>query len=136
MYDTLLAVLYSWSMFQAYVYEAKVQAGILLLILVIVAFTLLIRSYFSIIFMNLLLFANLFWIFNVPVIRQAGSYIELEPYVSMFGTFILAAVQSIIFIPVILKGHKFIMLKYQYQISLGVAVLVSVILTLLATSAR
>lgn len=129
-YDVVLALLYTWAVFQAYVYDAKTQTtGILVYVVVYGMFTLLVRSLLGVFLMNTFSFLSLFWLFYVPVISDAGSYFDFQPYLGMLITVLVFFLQASCYMFLRLFGMKFLTLKYQYMVSLGLAVIFTVVLT-------
>lgn len=90
-YDVILALLYSWAVFQAYMYDAKTQTtGIMIYIAVYLGFTLLVRSPSGGILMNGLSALTLPSFSSYPIIHQAGAYFDLQPYIGEFATLSIA----------------------------------------------
>jgi hypothetical protein len=126
----LLSVLYAWGVFQAYTYDAKTRTtGILIYVLVYGGFTLLIRSPFGVLLMNLLSAITIPWFFTVPVIYQAGSYFDFQPYLGIGETILIFLVQGVLSIPLAIWGGRFLRLRHQYAWSSIVAIVFTVVLT-------
>jgi hypothetical protein len=131
MYDVLLSILYAWSVFQAYVYDAKTRTtGILIYVLVYGGFTLLVRSPLGVLLMNLLSAITLPWIFTVPVIQQAGGYFDFQPYLGIGVTILIGLIQGVLSIPLVMWGSRFLNRKHQYLWSAIVAVAFTLVLTI------
>jgi len=131
MYGALLSILYAWSVFQAYSYDAKTQnTGIFIYILVYGGFTLLIRSFADVIMMNLLSAITLPFIFSVPVTYHAGAYFDFQPYIGIIATIIIGVIQGGLFVPLNIWGQKFLTSKLQYALSAVVAIAFTIELTI------
>jgi hypothetical protein len=131
MYDVLLSVLYAWSVFLAYLYDAKTRTtGILIYVLVYGGFTLLVRSTLGVFLMNLLSAITLPWIFTVPAIQQAGGYFDFQPYLGIAATILIGLIQGVLSIPLLMWGSKFLRRKHQYIWSAIVAGAFTLILTM------
>lgn len=131
MYDALLSILFAWSVFQAYSYDAKTRTtGILIYVLVYGGFTLLIRSPLGVLMMNVLSAITLPWIFTVPVVHQAGSYFDFQPYIGIGATILIGLIQGVLFVPLIIWGSRFLSRKHQYAWSAIVAIAFTIVLTI------
>jgi hypothetical protein len=130
-YAVLLSILYAWSVFQAYSYDAKTKTtGILIYILVYGGFTFLVRSPLNAFIMTLLSAITLPWIFTAPVIQQAGSYFDFQPFLGIGATILIGLIQGVLSIPLIKWGIRFLNLKHQYVWSAAVAIAFTLILTI------
>lgn len=129
-YDILLSILYAWSVFQAYVYDAKTQTtGILIYVVVYAGFTLLVRSRFGIVVMSVLSAITIPVFFTAPIFQQAGSYFDFQPFIGIGATILIGVIQGIVTIPLFIWGGGFLMRKHQYSWSAAVAIAFAVILT-------
>ena len=129
-YDVLLSILYSWSVYQAYTYDAKTRTtGVLIYVLVYGTFTLLIRSRSGVLMMNLLSAITLPGIFMVPVVQQAGSYFSFQPLIGIFATILIGLIQGLLSVPLTKWGQKFLASRLQYALSGLVAVAFTILLT-------
>lgn len=130
-YDVLLSILYAWSVFQAYTYDAKTRTtGILIYVLVYGGFTLLVRSPFGVFLMNLLSAITIPWFFTVPVFHQAGGYFDFQPYLGIGATILIGLIQGVLSIPLAMWGGRFLSRKHQYTWSAIVAIAFTFILTI------
>lgn len=130
-YGGLLSVLYSWSVYQAYLYDAKTQTtGIMIYILVYGGFTLLVRSPLGVLTMTVLSAITLPWIFTAPVIQQAGSYFTFQPYLGIGATVLIGLIQGGLSSVLTHTGAHFVNLKHQYTWSAILAIAFTVILTI------
>lgn len=126
-YDLLLSALYTWCVYQAYIYDAKTQTGgVLIYIVVYGFFTLLSRSVFGVFIMNLMSAVSLNWIFLAPVIYRAGGYFDFQPFLGIVMTIFVGFIQLVVVTPLNFYGKKFLNSRKQYVISFVFAVLFSI----------
>ncbi len=129
--------LYTWCVFQAYVYDAKTRTtGILIYILTYGMFTILSRSFLGVLVMNFLSEISLFFIFAAPIIHQAGPYFNFEPILGFTVTILVFLLQIAFVIPLMLWGKRFLSLKYQYFVSGVLAAVFTLIFTVMVTNTR
>ena len=130
-YDFTISLLYTWCVFQSYTYDAKTRTtGILVYLLTYGMFTLLVRSFLGVLVMNFLSGISLLFIFTVPVIQQAGSYFSFQPFTGFGATFIVFLLQSAFAIPLMVRGKRFLSMRFQYLISGAVAAVFTLVLTI------
>ncbi|MFT8363702.1 MAG: hypothetical protein ABF608_11045 [Sporolactobacillus sp.] len=100
LYDVILSVLYVWGVYEAYVYDAKTRTGgILIYIVVYFFFTLMIRSFFGLVLMNILSALSLLWFLLLPLFQYAGSYFDGQPFLGWVITIFVAILQALLTIP-------------------------------------
>ncbi|WP_010631726.1 hypothetical protein [Sporolactobacillus vineae] len=130
-YDLLLASLYTWCLYQAYIYDAKTMTGSVLIYLVIYGFfTLMIRSVFDIIIMNTVASFSLLFIFLDPVIQRAGGYFDFQPILGIAANILIALVQIVTMMPLLQVGERFLKSRTQYVISLIALLAFSCLMTM------
>jgi hypothetical protein len=130
-YDLLLAYLYTWCLYQAYIYDAKTMTGSVLIYLAVYGFfTLMIRSVFDIIIMNTVASFSLLFIFLDPVIQRAGGYFDLQPILGIAATILIALVQFVMMLPLLQIGERFLKGRAQYIVSLIALLVFSCLMTM------
>jgi hypothetical protein len=135
LYDLVLAILYTWSIYQAYVFDAKTLTGeIWIYVLVYVLFTCLVRSPIGVVIMNLLSVISLFFIFNLPIFQAHITYFAFDPYLGIAITIFIALIQALIANLIILWSEKFLFRKYQFIISGIIAVVFTTIFTIVCSA--
>lgn len=131
-YDFAIAILYTWTVYQAYVYDAKTQTGgIAVYVMVCGAFALLSRSYFGVFLMNLCSFISMPLIFLMPAVHaDAGSYFDFQPFLGMVMTVFSFVVQFAICMMIRTFCERILRMPYQVGISAVAAILFTLIFTI------
>lgn len=129
-YDLLMASLYTWCLYQAYIYDAKTMTGSIFIYLAVYGFfTLMIRSVFDIIIMNTVASFSLLFIFLDPLIQRAGGYFDFEPVLGIAANILIALVQMALLLPLLRIGERFLKSRAQYVISLIALLVFSCLIT-------
>lgn len=135
LYDFLLAILYTWSVYQAYIFDAKTRTGgIWYYALVYVVFTLLVRSLTGVFIMNFLSAISLIFIFYLPIFQAHISYFSFQPYIGIVITIFIAFIQSLMANLIILRSEKLLFRKYQYIISMIFAIFLAIIVSIVSST--
>ncbi|MCL6444117.1 MAG: hypothetical protein K6T83_11785 [Alicyclobacillus sp.] len=132
-YDVFLSVLYVWSVFQAYVFDAKTRADMTIFVVVYGVFTLLVRSPFGALLMNLLSTLSMFWIFTLPVMQSAADYFKFGTLFGILMTLGVMCVQGLLSICLMTWGRNFLNQRHQFVWSALIAVVFTTGLTLVAS---
>jgi hypothetical protein len=129
-YDLLLAGLYTWCLYQAYLYDAKTMTGSIMIYLVVYGFfTLMIRSVFDIVIMNTTASFSLLFIFMDPIMQNAGGYFDFQPVLGIVTNILIALVQIVVTLPFLRIGEKFFKSRAQYVVSLIALLMFSCLIT-------
>jgi hypothetical protein len=133
LYDFVLAILYAWSVYQAYVFDAKTLTGeVWFYVMVYAVFTCLVRSPIGVIVMNLLSCVSLFFIFFLSIFQAHISYFSFAPYIGIAITIFIALIQALIANFIILRSEKFLFRKYQFTVSMIIALTFTIIITIVS----
>lgn len=116
-YAFVVSLLYSWCVFQAWIYDAKTQTGeIYMYFIVYFIFAFLVRSMPSLIWMNALSLIVVLpgFVLN-SLLSQAGSYFGLGRVLAVVGTILALAGQSLIMLVTRKARRKYFSQKRSMQ---------------------
>jgi hypothetical protein len=133
LYDLTLGILYTWSIFQAYLHYPKENVpSITIFVCVYVLFTFLVRTPMGVVIMNSL------YLLTLPLqnyyLVSIGYNVPFSPLLEMFITLFVALIQAVLANLIIVLGKQFLFKKYQYTISTIVAVISTIIVTLFGSN--
>lgn len=133
LYDVWLSALYLWSVFQTYIYDAKQHSGVAMYVVTYGVFTLLVRSPFGALLMNVLSGLSLFWLFKLPVMHTGDAYFKFGTFFGMGETLAVLCVQVVFANCMLIWGRSFLNRRSQFSWSLACAMFSAIVVTLMAS---
>lgn len=101
-------------------------------IIIYVAFTLLARTPFGALLMNVLSGLSLFWIMGLPAIKEASPHFQFGTVFGLLVTCGVLCIQLIITNALMVWGRWFLELRHQLSISFLIALLLDAVVTVIA----